>query len=1241
MAGNLSLRELRKSANTSTYRTQGSFFASKRNHSTADSSFSYNPSLQHNESLANQSTIVHSSDITGANTGLAHDSGIVELTKNTMFRVSRLAATPAILQPQPEANQSATSIKNGSFDPINNQALLLSNRMAYIWSYNSPDKTPECLSFPVGENNYNDQSNPFGIFVSPAAGSTESGLVTVTSSGALNYWESTGGVLISEDMLQKRKNLDHQISLYNGEGIENLQNIEPAGIIATTSSGRYILVTLRDSSGKTHITSTTMRGNGPGFWNNIRGALAVSTTRKNVVAIKLGISTHRNHRQVLIVNRDAALTIWDCDRNTDPVLKSDLQLKSLMLNYIKDIYPQAERGFQTHDMELLHNGFLVFLTSFALNDSEECYILFSVDVTNENPHLVSTYRVQSYSKRSTAKSPTPKLLLPQPGDTLFLVFPSAVVLVDTIKKSVSENPSSLLDKKWEDIVTFRDDVQILTSGYENMVKVNEKVTVHAGIVVSTNNSGIIRFERFERANDLAMADYKVSEYDLAKTRVEQAIHFGGDEENPIVFDLRKELKIHPREIELALISVSKDILNSSSPYLPPHLPSITEYLELRCERLDRLAFYVNRNLSNGVSVQIRLQLLWHLEMAVAARSLWSLIDPYSIESVESPQSVLLTIIAQHIQDLKIPDTDPLRAWFLNHLDDFMPLLLDAQKYCASQSVTGPSNKVIWDTNRVLLTVLNESAYKTREAYSSDIYGISELGSCEQPPWTSSKDLMYALEDQYTLTCNAMTQISATNDDLYDELKYQMLDLVAVLYYTYEERMNWCRGQDPTGLEINSLSACLNTKGSGWLRSFVDVDERERALNIAEVYHVYSSMVEILDGHYTQIIQGRMKDADKDSSIFEIRNAFLGYFETFGYPFAVEVYYYFANKKQFNILLAKFPEFNQYLERFFEEGNLPKLAWVQDIHTGNNQAAGVKLTELTFVKDPPVNVSNKLIQLSIAKLALLSTSQDDLSLVDEIDRQLELSTVQKSLFDQFKGYMPERDDGSVDVFIEEISPEFKRRNMPYIEAGFKRALGKLATEVALNSDELIDILTLTNLKSKSTAVNFFEALRIVASSNENNKKKKFLQQLIWRRAFLCDDWNTILATKGKSDDKMTEITSQTILFKTILAGLSENLFDVYLLELPRFSSSLISEQDKPLIQEHFTDVTESEINGIYSDLVGENILLQASCDKVDLEGWTKGLVVMAKRMVGQEPTFNSYSNIRSQTSTSEDIEMSDI
>jgi nuclear pore complex protein Nup133 len=148
---------------------------------------------------------------------------------------------------------------------------------------------------------------------------------------------------------------------------------------------------------------------------------------------------------------------------------------------------------------------------------------------------------------------------------------------------------------------------------------------------------------------------------------------------------------------------------------------------------------------------------------------------------------------------------------------------------------------------------------------------------------------------------------------------------------------------------------------------------------------------------------------------------------------------------------------------------------------------------------------------------------------------------------------------------------------------------------------------------SLALGVVEAMP--ASSPETFSRKEALQQMIWRRAMIRDDWVVLNETKSKSDEQVESAMTQSALFNT----LSQCAEDALRSDQPParvWSPSAILEADvfPVILQARFR---ENERERARADLEAEQERLRAFVDKGRLQVHFDGLISAARDRVRRD------------------------
>lgn len=1190
-------------------------------------------------------------------------NGLIELTKNSKYGVLRLPAVPELLK-HPSPNQQFF----GSIDKTTRYSLVASPKGVYVWKYASSEESPQAIFFE--SSNIASNTIPFSLLISPIAGIKEPGLITIIpDSGVITYWESVEGALANE-MLQKKKSIVYQIKLYGSEHIEYIENIEPAGIVAATNVGRFILITYRDGTGKPVLQSETMKTSGYGFFATLKEAVTLSDSRRGVISIKPGKSTGRDERHAVAMTKEGNLMIWDCFRTGQSHLLLEENLRGVMLDSISALYSTANTTFAVHDVEY-HNilDYIYVLGSVDNTQAakEVAYFLFTFAIKQNVLTLITTNQFKTITSSSSCR---PRLLLPKPYTTLFASFSNAVILTDAAPESLNESNHSF---RWEDSIKLLPGVEAFAFGAEDLTENNKKSIGYPGVVAITKQAGLLRIERYadKDSDEPNIESTESLTFQIAKTKIEQAVFFGYKNEtnNPIDFGIDTELRLDSTVLEKAFSQISAEIVCSTSPYLPSTLPSVEEHLDIRWNMLSNMADFFHQNEFNEFELNSKLSLLCDLEKLCAAKSLW---QEYSVKLNEqtnkdtSIDNVISEIIVAVDPNAK---GDKVRSWFTRNIEKFSQLLFQASLY------SGKNEKnylALQEVNHILLTAVPFSAYRIRNTFGPKYFGISE-GACGSAElWTRSSQVLVAFSHQYTQTVETLHFVTKIeNNERYLKLSQQLVTLVSTLCQIHCDRIAWLQENNDFG-KAKNLKQTYEKSRTEWVNNLVKFGHQQEALQIAEKYSIYQSLAEIIGQDY----RAEIDNAGHDTTVsFGLISKLYEYIRTYGYEFATVLFQYYVDTQQLKSLIKQFSQFNEYLERFLASGDYDRFSWIHDLLVNKNERAAFTLFTVATEKESTTN--NKLLQLSIAKLSALTSgykpntpTTEVSALQKQIDSQLEFLDIQKAVSSQL-AFNLDKNKNNVSLHIDHISHFLKKNNLNQLQAVLRRTILRLAHKQTLTINELVDVLTLSDIDTNAEPIipaPFFLAFKLIHlfKPNGSAEKTELNEQIFWRRLFVRDDWAELDQTEIKGDRGVKADFSKTVLYKTFVYIIKQKLdqeIDMEYVENPEraiwdmtgSTENCIKFDESELLERYpsVLDTLEStkkqknpKNKSILDDIRSEGLLLQAQIDKHNLKKWVQMVYNQAETDVASNKSgcHNNHHNMDKTsalgTENGQDVEMLD-
>jgi nuclear pore complex protein Nup133 len=495
--------------------------------------------------------------------------------------------------------------------------------------------------------------------------------------------------------------------------------------------------------------------------------------------------------------------------------------------------------------------------------------------------------------------------------------------------------------------------------------------------------------------------------------------------------------------------------------------------------------------------------------------------------------------------------------------------------------------VLDETNTVCLQSIYDSALGIRNNYYGPVYGLSLDDYPKKEPWTSKIDLMQAFEAQYEITRKVPNPKAV--------VKNQLVCLVESLCSMYEGRVRWLQSRGPEEKqETDTMEKKYIEKRNNWLETLVRIDYKDAAIKIAEQYHIYRSLAEIMVQDWKDA-----RTAHEEEIASAIKERLHIYMDKFGYQFAYTLFQYLVEVGQLKVLLTEFPAFDDYLEKYLSTGKHGKISWVHDISKRDYAKASRTLAHVGLYSEE-FN-SNKKLQLSLAKLTALAC--DEQNLVQEVDKQIDIVQIQDSLVSQISARIGDKPT-EYEIYTDPLKTS--KLHKPFIPV-LQRGLLRIVQKRALGIDELIDTLTLLP-SSREQAHNFYRAFKLLSLSGaETDLHSRLNEKIIWRRLILVDDWSAIVNTKQKSDKKMREITENTVLYRTLLLIAEDEIlssFGSQILEDPKGLIDLTSSSD--WIANRYSFADERLQLGIAESFDLETTKIESLINDFGLASWTKGI-----------------------------------
>lgn len=352
--------------------------------------------------------------------------------------------------------------------------------------------------------------------------------------GRVAYWDAIGSA-VAEGLFTKKRGVEGKVPIVSGETVTAICSAEPAGFILSLSSGRLAHLALRDNAGRPGVNVTILRGNGTGMMSGFFGALRAGSSRRDIVAVRAGKELRVGEREIVVGTARGNFSRWHVNRSGAYANVSDVDLREDILTHIEksgnargrsrdqfmilDLDVGAYSPSADSDEEDLH----VVVLGAYLPDADHITSLYSmVDIRftpNGSAHIGNVYSIKTYTNVLEASSSVkPRLYLPKPAKTAFVVFPRAVVIISSVNTTVVDEDGDVVQQTelFEDVVDFRGDINIdiVGSGSEDVVTDTARTEMslsfggqdqapqterlkNPGVVLVAKGAGIVRVEAFD------------------------------------------------------------------------------------------------------------------------------------------------------------------------------------------------------------------------------------------------------------------------------------------------------------------------------------------------------------------------------------------------------------------------------------------------------------------------------------------------------------------------------------------------------------------------------------------------------------------------------------------------------------------------------------------------------------------------------------------------------------------------
>ncbi|KAL8802554.1 MAG: hypothetical protein Q9182_003719 [Xanthomendoza sp. 2 TL-2023] len=1225
-------------------------------------------------------------------------SGNVELTKNGTYAVSRLATTPLQLQEQGNATKW-----HGEFAPSLGYAIATTRSQALIWRYkpglNAHDSSKPIIVQLLHVADSADDPLPLGVLI---PSSPEPGLLIIMpTSGKATYWENlSSAASVDRGRQQQQAVQGTVIALASGEHITNIAEAEPQGFLITISSGKIVHLTIADPQGKAKISTQLLRSSGPetgGIFSSLRNVFGGGSWLRDIAAVKVTKSGQNARRQCVIGTTKGALQVWDLHWNGVHSLNYELDAKSRLLESIRDTgtFPRDSdhQYFKVLDFALLPPVVtgqevtssasspatrILFLTVTS-SPSTARYNLHVGNITQGEIDIPIVHPINCYrTPLDSRSSPTAHVLVPEPGQTAYVIFETSVVLVSL--EEIEESPDSQLQTEarrvpdpFQDVVDFHKGKGFTVVGCA--VDVPGKGHDGSACTIMVQGYGVIRVSVAPIEEGQTSADRTAI---TAVTKLEQAVFYGSQQS---LLDLsgRSEIHFATEEVRDAALRISRSITSSSSDHLSTAGPSIGQNLQKRAIALADLIKHLRKHYPPLDHVT-RWQLLWEAEKMAAARAIWQVYsDHFSHRHEFEGEKILLYELIECIsQEHKIEnrpahhETDHVRHWFIKdvwRLEFIVPWAYKAldtlyrESVESDQPMTSASHgRLISQAYDLQLSSL-ETAYSFRQSNAS-LYGFDEDIMVEGLPARDCKDLG-DLPESWTGSdwiCWAVGQLSEyfqkfagdtapnSSDEEGDAPPQDMLmtiaeknaRLVDIICKTHTEWWQLLQARhDPAARKQGKeIARKFGEQRKSFLKALAEMGQFSAAVELGEKHRDMDALADVLESEIlaSQDLLSDVVKSGGNSAIHRDKIALCEsyvneYFDKYGTAWANAFFIRFVASNRISTLLAYGRKQRHHLTTFLR--NHPEctsFSWINEVSSEGDYASAAKC--LGAATEQVDTVWAKKIQISISKLASLAVDsgkqkEDNQAepFLRTVDGKLEVLSSQEQLYDYLLPSLRRAlNDATArtDVVMEQHGKRFVK-GKPALRKALKLHVARLVEEKVLNTEDLVDTISLMDEDSLDpdsdfTIRRFLKALQLVqlgAMDTGEMARKDLQERIVWRRCIIQDDWPKINRTESKDEAQVKKETRVTALFKTLTEGFKSGFWRD---NPPPEPSTLLgagTTVESLRTSSRYKDAPDSALSLIARDLETEDRALQRCIEKGRLEEWWGGIVDAARTSARNE------------------------
>lgn len=1052
-----------------------------------------------------------------------------ELTKNDKFCVSRLPASPPILSK--DFMSESSDLLNGYSDNVTKCALVIGDHAINVWPYKSTDDVPITFEFPLLDGNQD--AVPLAILTRPTPGSTiDPGLVIINSlSGYVRFYESVQHAPALGLINSKLIEATIPIQMSKGEVITVAENVEPAGVVVATSWKRVVLILLRDFNGAPKLSLVELSAPAKSFkllpsWLKRSDPDQLSD---EIVSIKTGRVASNGLAQEIIIQDAAGIfkkILFQFSATGSPRIDHRKTLTFSLASYLEnnidgfipgavinvrylDLWPLRPHGDIPSESQLFDDLYtaLICVESSLHGRDEKRLLLITMRINDSGVMVYGSHQLPKVdSALLDSLIAKPRLFIPSPGVTAFVVVGTTIILTDmntSFLKSSSQSSFLYFNPKWEDNINLKSSVDVIGLGYED--KVGE---TNPSLVLITRDFGVLRVERFTDKADSSpnsIEDMSTDPVYLLKSHVQQAIYY--HESSVVNFDVGSEY--NQDTINAAVRIIVSEILDSSSPYLPPIFPSTRESFSVRTTLMRHLISYVQRNFADSWSTIV--EIAHALEKLSAAENLWNYIDVDTPDASILKEKLVHFIVANDLTE-STGSKDTLRIFFTKSVDKILFLLTGFVESLHQENYS----KIV--LLKILEITLHDAVFLNEELF------VTSLGFLPMKNWIFDSKLLIIAESIYSEEyCSSSGELKYLSSS---QSQAQLAKLTESLYYLVTSAVTYMKETHDD--QLSEYLEWYNDRKKEWVGAMLKHGLVNDALRITEKFKDFLSIAAVLE-----------KERNQTSPEY-IEERIRIFMEKYGYDFATELFNYYLETDKIHRLVVECGPYQNFLETYFDDNasKSAKVAWIHYLLVNNFDEAAKRLMTVSSSNEMD-NQESRELNLSLAKLTAIaakfsrsdgfpSPTLDEIAI--EAENSLVVTRIQNNLFNSIALLLQgQKSLIKLDWFLSNFSnpavpvSEIREEVLPFFD--------RFVNQNSLEKPQLVSILT--SIKPINEFKRVFADALMVAALIGNDEVFKQQAHGVWLKLLtVTDDWKSITFTSDATDDVSKDRITQTVLFHTM-------------------------------------------------------------------------------------------------------------